>query len=74
MNTVWKEGEMLDFKFKHTKTGEEKIVNFTEKEIRDLIEEEAYDKVQECDCEPIGETNVIECNCIDYLEHFELIR
>lgn len=25
-----------------------------------------------CDCQPIGETNVVECNCQDYYENFEL--
>lgn len=27
----------------------------------------------ECDCEPTGETNVVECNCEEYLDGFLLI-
>lgn len=40
------------------------------KHIENCFEE--YDLLQ-CDCEPIWETNVIECNCGDYLSEFEVI-
>ena len=42
----------------------------------ELIDESYEDTryLEECDCEPIGETNVVECNCEDYLLGFKVIE
>jgi len=62
----------MEFKFKHEKTGEIKSIDISESEIQELISDHLYDIIFECDCDPIGETNVVGCGCIDYLEGFRL--
>lgn len=65
----------MDFKFRHAETGEIKTLSLTEKEMAELIEVDVlFDEFckEQCKCEPIGETNVVECGCEDYLEFFEL--
>ena len=65
----------MDFKFKHEKTGEIKTLTLTEKKMAELIESDViFDEfcAQECKCSPVGETNVVECGCETYLDHFEL--
>ncbi len=66
----------MDFKFKHTITGEQKILTLSATEIQHLIADELFDMLYECDynCQPVGETNIINCNCIGYLDQFELIE
>jgi uncharacterized phage protein (TIGR01671 family) len=34
---------------------------------------ELVEKFCTCNCQPIGETNVVECNCCDYFDEFECI-
>lgn len=63
----------MDFNFKHTETGEVMVVSLSDKRIQNLLETELYEMIQECNCQPVGETNVVECGCIDYLEKFELL-
>ncbi len=60
----------MDFLFIHSETKEEKIISLTEQTIQNLLEDTLLDMVMTCDCEPVGETNVVECNCEDYLEDF----
>lgn len=62
----------MDFIFKHKTSGEIKTVSLTEKQIQKLLEYELYEEYLKCDCEPVGETNVVECNCDDYLCGFKL--
>lgn len=62
----------MEFKFKHEKSGELKKFSLSEEKIQDMIEDELYDMLH-CDCQPIGETNVVECNCEDYYEGFVLL-
>jgi hypothetical protein len=43
---------------------------------RQLLESDEIEVVQEmsaCDCQPIGETNVVECNCDDEWYDYTLI-
>jgi len=61
----------MDFVLKHPKTGEIAIIVFSNRAIQNHLEDEIKD-AHTCDCEPIGETNVVECNCEDYLCEFEL--
>ena len=63
----------MDFIFKHPKSGEVLTVTLADNKIREVMEDEARDLLR-CDCEPIGETNVIECNCCDYFDEFELVK
>jgi hypothetical protein len=60
----------MKFEFKNPNTGEKKTVNIDDAMIRMQLEEFAYEKL--CECQPVGETNVIECECAEYYEDFEL--
>jgi hypothetical protein len=61
----------MNFEFKHPETGEIKFVTLSKSDIQDRLSDQLPDELT-CDCEPIGETNVVECNCEDYLWQFEL--
>lgn len=61
----------MKFKFKHPKSGEIRFIELTPQEIQDQLSDYLHDNLT-CDCEPIGETNVVECSCEDYLCDFEL--
>ena len=61
----------MDFKFKNKQTGEVKVVSIDDAMIRMQLEEFAVEKL--CECESVDETNVIECNCQEYYEDFELV-
>ena len=63
----------MKFKFKHAESGEIREVELPDKFIRESMEDEAYDQLT-CDCEPVGETLVVECDCEGYLEFFELME
>ncbi|MBF4374507.1 hypothetical protein [Vibrio anguillarum] len=63
--------ESLDFLFKHPDTGEVKIVTLQAWDIQQRLSDQLIDDLQ-CDCKPVGETNVIECNCDRYFNEFEL--
>jgi len=63
------------FNFKHSQTGEVKTLTLTEEQMANLIDSDIlFDEFakRQCSCEPIGETNVADCNCEDYLCEFEL--
>ncbi len=62
----------MDFTFKHQESGEIKTVTLSPKEIQRRLMDDLYNDCLSCDCEPIGETNVVECNCEEYLCGFEL--
>ncbi|MFF2532464.1 acetyltransferase [Brevibacillus sp. NPDC058079] len=36
-------------------------------------EEELIEKMSKCDCQPIGETNVVECNCDEEWDDYTLV-
>ena len=62
----------MDFKFKNKQTGEIKVVSIDDAMIRMQLEEFAAENL--CQCQPVGETNVVECNCQEYYEDFELVN
>lgn len=45
-------------------------LEISSKVILDYISDMAYETLleRECDCSPIGETNVVECNCMEYAQ------
>lgn len=59
------------FVFKNEESGEIRTKIFA---VDDLIDR-GIDDIMEfyCDCQPVGETNVVECNCEEYLQKFVLI-
>lgn len=67
----------MEFKFKHHETGEERSLFLSEKEMSEMIDrDDLLDEFykEQCKCQPVGETNVIECNCDEFLSEFELIE
>ena len=59
------------FVYKHEKSKEITTRIYTIEQIMEMSPDDF--EILECDCEPVGETNVVECNCEDYLEGFVLI-
>jgi hypothetical protein len=39
----------------------------------DTYEEDLVDQIGQCDCQPVGETNVIDCDCYEEWEEYELL-
>ncbi len=62
------------FKFKHPETGEIKYASLEVWQLSQIegVVDDARDQLR-CDCQPVGETNVIECNCEDYINDFEIV-
>lgn len=67
-------GASVKFTFRHPVSGEEVSVAMSLKEIQENLSNELYDKLAEsvCSCEPVGETNVVDCNCGDHVDEFVL--
>jgi hypothetical protein len=63
----------LEFTLAHP-DGEKHTVMLTKDEVRQYMVDEIYEKLGAlvCSCEPVGETNVCDCNCIDRIEQFEI--
>ena len=60
--------------FQHPKSKDIIISDvYTLDEISDIGIETLRDLTCKCDCEPVGETNVVECNCSDYYGEFACI-
>ena len=68
--------EVMPFQFKHPDTGDAHAVALTRQEVADGMEDTLYEKLADliCHCEPVGETNVVDCNCDDYIYEFELVN
>lgn len=68
--------EVMLFQLKHPDTGESRTVAFTRSDIADGMEDVIFEKLGDliCDCQPVGETNVVDCNCGDYIDEFELVN
>ena len=66
--------EEFRFEYRHPQSGERHTVTLTKAEAASEVEEELHQKLssQVCSCESIGETNVVDCNCSDYIDEFEL--
>ena len=66
----------FEFVLKHD--GSKEVIISKPYRLQELIDNifEEYEIIDEnahCNCQPIGETNVIECNCEDYYENFEIV-
>lgn len=66
--------EEFRFEYRHPQSGERHTVTLTKAEAASEVEEELFQKLsnQVCSCESIGETNVVDCNCSDYIDEFVL--
>jgi len=65
----------LSFEFEHPSSKEKRAVTLTKRDVFDGMEDYFYDKLGEqiCQCEPVGETNVVDCNCDEYVHDFEVV-
>ncbi|WP_350404543.1 hypothetical protein ABCR88_11115 [Pseudomonas sp. W17] len=64
------------FVYEHPQTGERHIVTVTRDEVIEHMEEQLFEKLCECfcKCQPVGETNVVDCRCDEVGEQFELVK
>jgi hypothetical protein len=70
-----KDADALTFEFLHPLTKERRTVTLTKADVADGMEDTFYEKLgdQLCPCEPVGETNVVDCNCDEYCHEFDLV-
>jgi len=63
------------FEYKHPDSGEERAVVITRDDVLTNMEFELFEKLLEqlCQCEPIGETNIIDCGCDEHADEFVLL-
>ncbi|MGN7308555.1 acetyltransferase [Bacillus subtilis] len=54
------------------KTGKVKRGTYSARELLQRDEEDIVDQLTKCDCQPVGETNVVECNCCEEWEEYVL--
>lgn len=67
--------DCMNFTYEHRDNKERHTVSVSRAEVIEHMDEQLYVKLtaQFCQCEPIGETNVVECRCNEYTEEFELV-
>jgi hypothetical protein len=67
---------VLPFEFEHPSSKERRTVALTKRDVFDGMEDYFYDKLGEqiCQCESVGETNVVDCNCDEYVHDFEIVN
>ncbi|POA45577.1 hypothetical protein C1893_23260 [Pseudomonas sp. MPR-ANC1] len=67
--------EGLTFKYRDPASSEVRIVGLTKAEVEEGMQDTLHEKLtaQLCQCEPVGETNVADCNCNDYAAEFERV-
>ncbi|MFV1457707.1 acetyltransferase [Bacillus mycoides] len=64
---------MIPVKIKSNASGRVISGTYTPKQLVDFLgEEELVEDLTKCDCQSIGETNVVECNCESEWEDYEL--
>lgn len=66
---------VMSFDFEHPLSKQRLTVHLTKQDVYDGMEDYFYDKLGEqiCQCESVGETNVVDCNCDEYVHDFELV-
>ncbi|WP_163003738.1 hypothetical protein [Pseudomonas viridiflava] len=67
--------DSLSFTYEHRDNKERHTVSVTRAEVIEHMDEQLFVKLTDkfCECEPIGETNVVECRCDERTEEFELV-
>lgn len=63
------------FAYAHPQTAERHTVTVTRDEVIEHMEEQLFQKLCECfcECQPVGETNVVDCRCDEVAEQFKLV-
>jgi hypothetical protein len=64
-------GNIMRFTFKHPKTKDTIILHVSDREIQNILADDLRDRLT-CTCEPVGETNCIDCNCEEYYDELVL--
>jgi hypothetical protein len=66
---------VMSFDFEHPLSKEKRTVTLTKQNVFDGMEDYFYEKLGEqiCQCESVGETNVVDCNCDEYVHDFEIV-
>jgi hypothetical protein len=67
--------DIFRFQFQHPGSTERRTVSLTKADVAGGMEDALYEKLvaQLCQCESVGETNVLDCNCNEYGHDFELV-
>lgn len=67
--------QVFTFDLEHFATKERRTVTLTKADVADGMEDTLYEKLGEqiCQCQSVGETNVVDCNCDEYIHDFELV-
>jgi len=65
----------LTFQFRHQSTNELRTVSVTRAEVAEEMADTLFEKLvsQFCECEPVGETNEVECRCDELGEDYERV-
>ena len=65
----------MTFEYVHP-DGERRSVSMSRAEVAEHMDSELFEKLTDtiCQCEPIGETNVVDCRCDEVAEQFELVK
>jgi len=68
--------DTMQFDFRNTATGESREVTVPKWAIQGLIDDYLYDRFADsiCGCQPVGETNVVDCNCEDIVDQYKLVK
>ena len=66
--------EEMRFVYRHP-NGEHHTVTISREEVLNEMPDFLFEKLcgKFCNCEPVGETNVVECSCDEYAEEFQLL-
>ncbi|MBI6558098.1 hypothetical protein YA0868_01930 [Pseudomonas syringae] len=75
-NDVRVSRETVSFEFRHPANGEAHTVSVSFEEIAHHMCEVLFEKLcgEFCQCEPVGETNVVDCRCDEYADEFERVK
>ena len=65
----------FDFLYRHP-DGEQRTVSIHRGDVVEHMQEQLFEALAAtfCNCEPAGETNVVDCDCYEAAEHFELVK
>lgn len=66
----------FDYLYRHPDSKHEIVVTITSADVLEHMDEVLFEKLtcELCHCEPVGETNVVDCRCNEVAEQFELVK
>ena len=67
--------QRMNFEYAHA-DGDIRTVSLSREEVAGYMDEFLFEKLTEtlCQCEPIGETNIVDCRCDEVAEQFSLVK